>query len=246
MMGQPVENLFGCGARGAWRQFGSVDHNNRQVQGACRMNFGLGPLPAGVFANHQINLVVLEQSHVTGRFKRATRHDNRMVWQGWRCGRGVNQAQHVVVLGLGGKGIHMQTTQGQHDALRGAIQGCDRAIYVWHQGPIVTRLGLPRRARQGNKGRFGCSTGAKSIPAHLRGKGMRRVNYMGDVAFANICGQAVRSTKPTHTMGDRLAARRGHTPGIGKHRWNVAVCHRLGQIAGLGCATKNKEMHRHV
>ncbi|SHJ72585.1 hypothetical protein SAMN05444000_11252 [Shimia gijangensis] len=243
---QPVKHTFNRRHVIAGGQVRPVDHHNRQAQGACSVQLGLGTGPACVFADHHVDVVLFEQRSVANDAKRATRHHDR-VMRHRRCNLGrINKPQDIMVLGLRGKGIHMKATQRQHDALGRTIKGCNGACHVRHMAPVVSGLSTPRRARQCQQRRACLPTGMKRIPAHLRGKRVCGVNHMGDVMVAQVGGQSVDPAKAPDTMGNGLRTRGFNAPCIRKGRLNAPLGQGPRQGGGFGCAAKNKEVGTHV
>lgn len=246
MSGDPLQNSLGrCDFR-ALGQFGPVYHNDRQAQRAGSFDFGRRASASCVFANNDIDAMFPKQRRVPSDVKRAARHHNRVAGQGRRRIGRVNQSQDVVVLRLCRELVQMQPSKRQHHALRRAVQRGDGACHVGNNSPVVTRHGLPGRARQCHQMRPGFVAGLRSVPAHLRGKRVRGINNMADVMVANVLRQTFSASKTTFTARDRLRFRIGDASRVAEGRSQTTRGDKLRQGAGLGCAAQNKEVLRHV
>lgn len=246
MRGEPVHNLICARAFRARRQVRTVDHQNRNIQRAGGVDFGNRALPASVFTDQKLNPLILKQLQIIRQCKGAACHGDRVIrHQGRQIGL-IHKAQHIVVLGLGRKGIHMQPPKRQHDALRGAAQGGNGAVDIRHGLPAIQRISLPRGAREGHKRRAGLGAGAMGVPAHLRGEGMGCVNHMGDGVLTNVIGQAFGATKAALSGGQGLGFGAAHAACVAEGGLQPLIGYGLREGAGLGCAAKNKEMLRHV
>jgi len=119
------------------------DHHNRQAEGSCRGEFGRGPFAAGIFTHDALDALRFQQGEIALQRKRASINHGADIWQWRRAGRPVNQTQHVMVLGLGGKGRKVYAANGEQHSLGRARQGADGFIDTCHALPLVALNGLP-------------------------------------------------------------------------------------------------------
>ncbi len=246
MRGEPVQHLIRRGAFGAWRQVRTVDHQNRNVQRAGRMDFGNRPLPAGIFADQQLDPLILEEFQIVFQRKGAACHGDRVMWHQRRHVGRINDAQNVVMLRLGRESVHVQAPKGQHDALCGSRQSGNRAVDIRHMFPTVQRVSLPRWSGKRRKGRVCLGAGFVGVPAHLRGKGMGGVDHMGEGVLPDVGRQAFWAAKAPFAGRQRLRFGAAHASCIAEGGTQPLIGYGLRKGAGLGCAAKNKEMLRRV
>lgn len=243
---QPLEHALNRRHFATLGQFGPINHHNRQTERAGSAQFGFGPCPASVLADHHVDGLRAEQRSVTGNRERPARHNHAMMRQCGRRFRRIDKAQDVMVLGLGREVIHMQAPKRQHHAFGRSRKRSDCSGHVRNMAPVIAHARLPFRSRQSQQGHLAHATGMKRVPAHLRGKRVSGINHMGDVMIAQISGQTVCSTKAPDTLRDRLLTRSVDPARIGIRRLHTAFGQSLREKAGLGCAAKNKEVGIHV
>lgn len=194
---KPVQNFCNRMEFDPFGRFRPVDHDNWQTQGARRGDFCIGPCSTRIFRNDKINAVTRKKRAVSGFGKRATRQFHMTIGKWQRLGRRIHQPQQIVMLRLGGKRGQMHPADGQHHPFRGPPQGRHRSRNVGHMVPGVSGLRLPVRTGQCSKRNAGPRAGRSGIAAHLGGKGVRRVDNMGDPVVADIFLQALNATKTT-------------------------------------------------
>lgn len=242
----PVQNGLGRCDLGSVGQSGSVDHDDRNTQGAGRVDLGLSPLPARVLTDNRVDAMFPKQRRIARDLKRPARDDHPMFAQCGGLFGHIDQTQHIVVLRLHGKGVHMQAPQRQHHASGRPVERGNRAFNIGHMLPRVTLLRLPRRAGQRDQRRPGFLAGGMCIPAHLGCKRMRGINDMADVMVPNVAHQTFNTAKPAFAGRHRLRPWRGNPTGIAKDCRQATTCNKLGKRAGLGRAAKNEEVRLHV
>lgn len=224
------------------RQGWSVDHYERNSQGAGGQYFGLCPTAACVFGDNMGDVVVAQEVRVTGHIERATRNDHAGLRQG-QCGRRINKAQQVMVLGFGGKGIKALLANGKEHLCRGIRQGNYGRSDIGDVGPIVALRGVPGRAFQGQELHAARKAGIDGIPAHPSCKGVGGIDDMGDLVGLHIVTQARHTAKAADPRGQRLRHGAGGAPGIGKHGVHALRREGCGKAACFGSSPQQEKAH---
>jgi len=226
----------------AGRQDRAVDHQHGQAEVAGRLKLRDRTSAAGILADDQVDSVALHQQAIRFGAERATVDDHRMVGQRWGFCWGIDKAQHVVMLGLGGKLCEMHAANGQHDAAWRPGQSGDGGIHIWYRLPSVALARLPRRARQSEKRNPGFAGCHHRIGAHLRGERVCGIHDMGDLMVAQVGYKPRHAAKPTDTDRDRLCFWVIDAAHVGQGRGNSGLCEGAGQGAGFGRAAKNEDV----
>lgn len=239
---EPVHHVVGRVEFGARGQGGAVDHQHRQVELAGGDDLGLRARAACIFGDHKVYGVGLHQFTVAFERKRPAIDDQAVVGEPGRFRRRVDETQQIVMLRLGGKGIHMHPPQRQHDAARRTGQRCDRACDVGHMGPAIAFFSAPRRARQGDMRDARQARGLDRMGAHRRGKGVGGVDQMGDAMAKQIIDQPGHASKATDAHGNGLAHRLVRAPGIAERRRDTLIRQQAGQRARLRCAAQQQDV----
>lgn len=246
MSSHPLQNSLRRGHFGAFGQFGSVNHYDRKAQRTRSFDFGGRTGAAGVFADNNVNAMFLKQRRVARNVKGSARNNNRVAGQGWWHIGCIDQPQNVVMLRLGGKGVHMQPSKRQHHALRRTVQGSDGTIHIGHNLPVIARNRFPSGSRQRQQMRAGIAASLKGIPAHLRGKRVCGVDDMRDLLVAYVSRQTIWTSKTSLTGRNGLCFRGGNTARVAERGLQTCGRHQSRQGAGFGCAAQNQEVLRHV
>lgn len=240
-MSQPVQNLRNCRHLDPLRHFRSVDHQNRQTQRPRRIQLGTRTAAAGVFRDHQLRAMTLQQGAVVSFGKRPARHDDLCVRQG-HCVGLIHKPQQVMVLGLDCEVLNMHPANCQEYPLRRASQRLNRCSDIRHMPPRIARLSGPGRSRQRRQRNLRFATRFNRISAHLGCKRMGGVYYMGDVILTNVSGQTFGSTKTAHPYWQWLRARFVDATGIRVNRRNPLFGNGFGQGVGLCRAAEDQEV----
>ncbi len=240
-MRQPVQNLIHRRQFLPGRQVGTVDHQHRYAERPRSIQLGPCARAARVFGHHKVGAMALYQSKVILIGERAARDDNFGVRQRQNA-RFVDQSQQIVMLRVGRKFRHVHPTHGQKDALSPTGQRGDCRLDIWNLLPAIPLLRFPGRASQRNKGNMRAFAGGNRIPAHLRGKGVRCVDHVGNCVVPYVFAQPIDPSESPHAHRQRLSARRVHAPGIRVDCGNTPVGKAAGQRIGFGRAAKKQEV----
>ncbi len=227
------------------RQFGPLDHHDGNAKRASGLQFGTGAFATGVFGDNFFNAMVAHQRCVIRRRERAARYDDRVLWQRRRRCRRVDEAQHIVVLRLHGKALEVLTTYSQQNTRGRSGQRFNGARDVRRTAPIITRLPLPWRTRQGDQRNLEGLAGGHCVTTHLRCEWVRRVHDVRDIVLTKVGLQAIDATKPADPMRDRLWSRLLHAARIGERRFDSGLRDGAGEAARFGSAAKDQEVVVH-
>ena len=180
--------------------------------------------------------MVPHQRLIARHVERPARHDD-LGRKGQGAGGVIHQPQKIAVLRLRREGVDVLTADGQENPLRGSCQRCDGGLNVCHMCPAVTLPWHPGRTFQRDQRRAGGRASSDGIAAHLRGKGVRGVDHMGDPLGLKVGAKPRHPAKSADPHVDRLAHRRLGPPGVGvdarKPRLRDGLRHkvRLGRAA---------------
>lgn len=239
---QPGEHLFRTVDLGSARKDRAVDHQHRQAQVPGRDQLGLGAGAAGILAHHQVDGMILQQAHVGFDREWPAIDDQAVMGQGRALSRFVHEAQQIMMLGLGGEGIDMHSSQRQHDVPRRTLQSRDGRGDVAHMAPGVAGAGNPSRPGKREQLDTCEARGRDGIGAHGRSEGVRGVDQMGYLVFAQVGGQPRDAAKAADAHGNRLGQREPRPASIAQHSRDVPVRKQTGQRAGLGRAAEQEDV----
>ena len=226
----------------AGRNWGAVDHDDRNSQPARCDKFRLGPCSAGILGDDKADVMGLHQGCVRVRIKRAAVKDDVMVGQGGRGLRRIDEAQKVAVLRMAAKGSQMHASQCEHDVFARPVQRGHGGGNIWHPRPLIAVPCGPWRPRQRQQGRLCAPRRLNGICADRCGEGVGCVDKMGDLGVAQIGCKPLRAAKTPYAHRHRLGfgafdapciAERGRQPCGGK-RCDKARC--------LDRAAKNEDI----
>lgn len=244
-MTQPLKDGVNGIDFAAGRQSRPCDHHDRKTEVAGGLQLGAGAVAAGVLGNHQFDAMIQHQSRIIRDSERAPRNDDRMARQGRRRDGRVDEAEHIVMLRLGREALEVLAANREQDATRRHRQRVDGTGDIPGAAPIVPRLRLPGRPRQGDERHTGCRACDDRMTAHLGSKRMRRVDDVGYAIVAQVCFEPGCSAKATDPMGDRLRLRALNATGIGKRRVDAALGYGAREMACLSGAAKDQEVVVH-
>lgn len=239
---QPREYIFRVVNLGAAGNRRAVDHQDRQAKFARGNQFRVGALSAGVLAYHQIDRVGLHQGAVGLGCEGTTIYDEGVVEQRRWAVRRVDEAQQVVVLGLGRELLHMHSAECQHDAAGRSDESCDGGFDIGHTSPAVTRNRLPDRACQGNEGYIRQPCCFHRVRAHCGGEGVGGVDQMGHSMITQIGGKSHHAAEAANARGHGLGARTVRPSRVAQRCAGARVCQQASKGAGLGRAAQEQDV----
>lgn len=222
-----------------------VDHDHGNLQSACCLYLGDGTRSAGVFCNDPLDAMTAHKNDITSLGEGTTRDDDGVVWKERRPFRRINEAQDVVMLRLGRKGIDMLATDREKNALPGTCQRGNCAGDVLRCVPVVSGGGLPGWPCQRDQRNTKLVTRRNSVMAHLRCKGVGRVNDMGDGVFAQVGGKPIDAAEAADPMCDGLLLWSGNAPRIGERCRDASLGHHMREGGCLGGAAQDQEIVAH-
>ena len=220
---------------------GPVDQDHPQMQRPRSVKLGPRAAATGILGNDQVDAAGFQQSQIVCLAKGPARNDGFSPRQRQRAGWRVDKPQQILMPGLCGKGREVLPPYGQKNAGRFFGQCRNGTGKVGDMGPVISVGGYPWRAFEGAKLNASRRTGGDGIFAHPCGKGVSRVNQVGDVFGTKILGQTGAATKTTDPHWQRLFNRIVSAPGIGKNRIHPLCRQLAGQSRSFGCATQKKD-----
>jgi len=241
-MTEPRQNLRHRCQDVPGRQGWPVDHYDGYPQSAGGQYFGLCPTAACVFGDDMGDVMIAQEARVTVHIKRAARDDDAGLRQG-QCGRRINKAQQVMVLGFGGEGAEVLLANGEEHVCCGIRQGSYGRGDIGNVGPIITLLGVPRRAFKGQELHATRKAGINGIPAHPGCKGVGGIDDMGDAVGLHIVTQARHTAEAADARGQRLRHGVGGAPCIGKHRVHALRREGCGKTGCFGGSPQQEKAH---
>lgn len=226
----------------ALRQFGTLDHQHRQSHLASCRQLGHGALTAGVLADQTLDAVLAQQVKVTLEAEGAAVDGDGVMGQRGRRLGSVDQAQQVVMLGLGREGGEVHAADSQQYSLGRAGKGIDGGFNAGDALPVVARHRLPGRTSQGNEFDIAVCRGLYGMAAHLCGEGMGGIHQMGDAVLRQPGSQSLDAAEATNAGGQWLGLWCSDTPGIAEHGGNRATGESPGQGAGFAGTSQNQDL----
>ncbi len=240
-MRQPVQNLRDIRQLGPLRQGRPVYHQNRQAQRPCGIQLGPRAGAARILGYNQLRTVTFHQGPIIFNRERAPRNDHITIRERQSV-RIVHQPQKIVMLRLGCEVMKMHAANCQEDAAGWTRQRFDCAFNIRYVLPVVPVLRDPGRPGQSSQGRCDPRTGFHRISAHLRRKGMGRINNMADVVLADVPNQPLCTAKPAYAHGHGLRARAIDATSVRIRGGNTLLSNRFCQSIRLCRTTKNQEV----
>lgn len=245
-MNQPAHHFLRCCGLVPRRYRRAVDHDDRQAQPPRRLDLGVGTRAAGILGDDNIDLISLHKGRIRVRTKGATSNNRLDLRQGQRIPRRIDQPKQIEVLGVRGKFRQMHATDCQHHPLARPAERGNRPGNVRNPLPLITVFLDPSGASKSDQWNVSLSAGHNRIPAHLRGKRVRRVDHMGDPMGPKILNQPLNPAKTTHALRQGLAHRSLNTSGEGNRASDPGLRHHTREGRGFGCSAQYEEVRRHA
>jgi len=237
---QPLQCLRHRAHGGAGGQVWPFDQDDRAAQLPRRGQFGLRTLAPRVFGHHVRDAVPPQQGQVVCQRERATVQHHGTLGFGQNEPR-IDQPQQIPVPYVCEKRLHVLPANRQKHPRRAGGQGRHGSCQVGHMLPAVTGLCLPGQALQRQQGQRQLGTGLHRVAAHLRGKGVRGVDHVGDGFALQVVAQTLCAAKTPHPGGQGLGHGGFRASGVRKHAVYPGFGQRLGQPAGFGGATQQED-----
>ena len=218
------------------------DHRQRQIPRGIKL--GARALTARILGDDMADAMVPQQGQIARQIKRAARDDRMCVRQRQRAWR-IDKAQQVMMLRPCAKRGQMQLADGQKHTGRGVGQRGNCACDIGHMGPAIGSPGHPGRTLQRGQRDAGFAAGGRGVPAHLGGKGMCRIDDMGDAFAAQKPHQPLNPAKAADPGRQGLGDGGVGPTGIREHRVHPCIGQHPGKSACLGRTAQKKDA-RHV
>ena len=240
-MSQPVHDSLYTMPDRPGRYSGSVDQDYGQPQNPRGIKLGAGTCASSIFGDDMRDGVRAQQGEVFGLSKRPACNYGLSSWQ--RQGRvgGINQPQQIEMLAFMAERAECLFADSQKHAGRAVWQSLHRRFGIGHGQPCIVRPCPPCRTFQRAQRHIGHAAGSNGIGAHLRGKGMGRVDNMGNVFGPQIGGQSCHAAKTANPRWQGLAYGRSRASGIGKNGISSAISQNACHLRGFTCATQQKD-----
>ena len=245
-MSDPVQ-YFGYRMRQGPRGYrGAVYHDHGQRQLTGRRDFCIGTTASGILGHDQIDAVLLHQRQITLNDERATIQHSFAVRKRQRCIRCVNQPKQIKVLWIRRELGQMHAAYSQHDTASRPVQSGDGSSDVRDICPIIAIINAPRGTRQRDQRHARLRASSYGIAAHLCGKGMCRVDNMGDGMSLQICCQTRNAAKAAYALGQWLANGPRHTTGERDRGADARLTQDAAQRGAFGRAAQHQKVWLHV
>lgn len=239
-MSQPVQNLIDRRQLVPGRQAGAVDHQDRHTQPPRSIQLGACTRTACVLRNNQFGAVVSHQRNIVFNREGPARDHNTRVGQKYSF-RFIDQTQQIMMLRPSREILQMHSTYSQKHAPSGTVKRRYSCRDIRHTLPAIALLRAPSRSGQGGKRNIRRFARSYGIGTHLCCERVRCVDDMRDGVIADVSGQPIDSSEPTHANRQRLRARIVHAPGIGVDCIHPPFGKAASKGVGLGRAAKKQE-----
>lgn len=237
---KPVQNLIDRRQFVPGRQTGAVDYQDGHIQRPRSIQLGARTRAACVLRNNQLGAVVFHQRNIVFNREGPARDHYISVGQRYSF-RFIDQSQQIMMLGLSREIVQMHSTHSQKHAPSGTVKRRNSCRDIRHMLPAIALLRAPGRSGQNGKRNIGSVARGDGIGTHICCEGVRCVHNMRDGVIADVFGQPVDSSEPTHANRERLRARIVHAPGIGVDCVHPPFGKAASKGVGLGRAAKKQE-----
>ncbi len=238
----PAQNIGDAPDFGPLGDVRAVDHDHGDAHLARGRDLGVSTFAARVFGHNNLDPARLHHGQVAFHREGPTRHDDLVAWERGPLFWGIDQTQHIMVLGLVGEGTDMYAPNRQQHVLPHARQTGRRLSDRRHARPGIPHLRRPSGARQGDQRNARHLASGNCIAAHSGGEGMRCIDDMGNRLLGQKRGKAVRATKATHPLRQRLAFWAIHATGKAHLPGKAGFGNSLGKRGGLGRTAKDQNV----
>lgn len=239
-MSQPVQKLIDRRQLVPGWQTRAVDHQDGHIQRPRGIQLGARTRAARVLRYNQFGAVVFHQLNITFNREGPTRDHYISVGQRYSF-RFIDQSQQIMMLRLRREILQMHSTHSQKNAPNGTVKRRNSCRDIRHMLPAIALLRAPSRSGQSGKRNIRHFARSYGVGAHLCCEGVRCVHNMRDGVIADVFGQPVDSSEPTHANRERLRTRIVHAPGVRVDCVHPPFGKAAGQGVGLGRAAKKQE-----
>ena len=244
-MSNPIHNLIHTAYFVPGRQFGPINHQNRQVKRTSGVQFGTRSVTARVLRHVQVDAMLSQQCVIGRQIKRSAINDDVVIGQRRRRVGRINETQNIVVLRLGDETGNLGPADGQKDTFRVDGQPLQGGVHIRRVRPVITFLRCPCRAVQRDQRHAAAFRSGDGVAAYLRGKRVRGIDHMSDFEVFQIGHKTFNTAKTACAGRDGLFARSFGAPGIGQHCIHRGIDKTQGKIAGTIGAAEDQKVWAH-
>ena len=203
--------------RGATRRGRAINHDDRQIEHARRVDLGARTFAARIFGDDEVDPLVTHQGEIARQGEGSTIHEQMMARQRRRRVRRIDEAENIMMLRLISEGRDMHAAEREHDPARLPGKRLNRAGDIGHMGPTVALSRLPCWAGQHKVSDTYPPRRLRCVGAHRGGEGMGRVNQMRHRLFLQISGQPCHAAEAADANRYRLRTRVSGASDVAQH-----------------------------
>lgn len=235
--GQPGHGLLRCFALNSLRESRSVHHDDRNLQLACRGDFGVGVRSAGIFADKALDGVSAQKRQLVRDGKRAASHYEFITEPGQRELSLLDDAQQkAMAFGLARKGGKLLASDGQKNVPEAWRERVCGGGHVRHRNPLITGYRRPSCSFHGEQWNTQRCAGADRVLAHLRGKRVGGIDHMGNASVLHKTYQALNAAKTSHATWKCGCTARQRCTGVRVNGLDSCCMQLNGQKMGIKSA----------
>lgn len=191
----------------------ALDHDHLDAKGACRLDLGIGCVPAAVFRDDDVDPVLAQQVQLVLEQERAFVVNVNDVGDGQRRNDGVDAADEIVMGRGSTRVMGLLPSNRQEDATGLGAQRVDCLGDTADGAPAIIGDGSPGRPSERECRYAGRSRSLDGIGRYAGGVGMRRIDKQFDCFFLQMAFEALGSAKSTCAHRNRLRRRIGGSTG---------------------------------
>lgn len=220
----------------------AVYHQHRQAERPGGRQLGFGAFAAGVLADHEIDGVVLQKGAVCLCREGAAVHHQSVAGKRRRLLWLVDEAQEIMVLGLGGEGFHMHAPKCQHDAAGLAGNCLHRQIDAGNRRPAIAVDGAPGRTGQGDVIHARRLRRDDGMGAHGGREGMRGIDKMSDMVRPEVIGETGVAAEAADPDRYGMSVRVARPAGVAERCRDAFLREETRQLARFGGPTQQEDV----
>ena len=242
-MSKPRQHFFSAFDPFSFGQSGARDHDDGQAELARGVDFCACASAAGIARHQPFDAARAHQFAVAFKRERAARHNHFGVRQWQRAVGRIDEAQRIGVLRLGRERRDMLPANREKHARALLGKAIDSAGDISDFDPVVSRCPAPGRALQRHQRNIRRRASLDCVAAHFGGKGVRRIDHMGDALLADVVGKSHRATKASDPRRQRMAEGNLRASRIGIDRADLLAHEHVREPVGVACSAQDEGAH---